>query len=174
MYTAVGKRICLSTHASVLVPTHCIEGRRGRKREKRERQRERQRQRESSVALVTDKLFLPCRGSQCSHHSVLLCAACEAVCNVWPVIRCLMHRRVLVREQDEVGKGAFQELDQVSAAHQFCKFSQRATKAADVPLLISRAVQVHKGGLMTHIFCIDQRLAAPSVCIHCAQFLSYN
>ena len=44
--------------------------------------------------------------------------------------------------QDEVGKGAFQELDQVAAARQLCKFAERATSAAAVPGIIQHAFEV--------------------------------
>lgn len=44
--------------------------------------------------------------------------------------------------QDEVGKGAFQELDQVAAARQLCKFAARATSAAAVPGIIQQAFEV--------------------------------
>ena len=44
--------------------------------------------------------------------------------------------------QDEVGKGAFQELDQVAAARQLCKYAERATSAAAVPGIIQHAFEV--------------------------------
>lgn len=44
--------------------------------------------------------------------------------------------------QGERGKGAFQELDQVQAARQFCKLSCQARSAAEVPALVARAAQV--------------------------------
>ena len=44
-----------------------------------------------------------------------------------------------------MGKGAFQELDQVEAARQVCKFSGRATSAAQVPSLLQAALQVRPG-----------------------------
>lgn len=41
-----------------------------------------------------------------------------------------------------MGKGAFQELDQVAAARQLCKFAERATSAAAVPGIIQHAFEV--------------------------------
>lgn len=46
--------------------------------------------------------------------------------------------------QDEVGKGAFQELDQVAVARQLCKFAARATSAAAVPGVIQQAFEVNR------------------------------
>ena len=49
---------------------------------------------------------------------------------------------LLLHPQDEVGKGAFQELDQVAAARQLCKYAERATSAAAVPGIIQHAFEV--------------------------------
>jgi thiamine pyrophosphate-dependent acetolactate synthase large subunit-like protein len=61
----------------------------------------------------------------------------NAQANCWPL--------VLISgscEQGEVGKGAFQELDQVAAAGQHAKWAGRAQRAADIPRLLADAFQV--------------------------------
>jgi thiamine pyrophosphate-dependent acetolactate synthase large subunit-like protein len=54
----------------------------------------------------------------------------------------LLMSMLRVPTQEEVGKGAFQELDQVAAARQLCKFAARATSAAAVPTIIQQAIEV--------------------------------
>ena len=44
--------------------------------------------------------------------------------------------------QNEVGKGAFQELDQVRAVEQFCKFAGQAKSASDIVPTITAALKV--------------------------------
>lgn len=53
--------------------------------------------------------------------------------------------------QEEVGKGAFQELDQVAAARQLTKYAARATSAADVPRIVREAFEVCLLRLQKHI-----------------------
>jgi hypothetical protein len=44
--------------------------------------------------------------------------------------------------QNEVGRGAFQELDQVAAAAPFCKYTGKAASLRDVGPIVSAAVKV--------------------------------
>ena len=44
--------------------------------------------------------------------------------------------------QGEVGKGAFQELDQVAAVQQFCKYAGRANSPAEIAAVVTAAVKV--------------------------------
>ena len=44
--------------------------------------------------------------------------------------------------QNEIGKGAFQELDQVRAVEQFCKFAGQAKTASDIVPTITAALKV--------------------------------
>ena len=44
--------------------------------------------------------------------------------------------------QNELGKGAFQELDQVAAAAPYCKYAAQAKSLGDVARIVSEAVQV--------------------------------
>lgn len=53
--------------------------------------------------------------------------------------------------QEEVGKGAFQELDQVAAARQLTKYAARATSAAEVPRIVREAFEVCLLRLQKHI-----------------------
>jgi len=62
--------------------------------------------------------------------------AAHATVNTWPLLLIAGSAG-----QEERGKGAFQELDQVEAARQFCKLSRQARSAADVPNLIADAVK---------------------------------
>jgi len=48
--------------------------------------------------------------------------------------------------QGEIGKGAFQELDQVAAVQQFTKYAGKATSAAEIPAVIKAAVQAAVSG----------------------------
>ncbi len=44
--------------------------------------------------------------------------------------------------QNELGKGAFQELDQVKAVQQFCKYAGQAASAKDIVPTVTAAVKV--------------------------------
>lgn len=44
--------------------------------------------------------------------------------------------------QNEIGKGAFQELDQVRAVQQFCKYAGSASSAKDIVPTITAALKV--------------------------------
>ncbi len=44
--------------------------------------------------------------------------------------------------QNELGKGAFQELDQVKAVQQFCKYAGQASSAKDIVPTVTAAVKV--------------------------------
>ena len=44
--------------------------------------------------------------------------------------------------QNEVGKGAFQELDQVKAVQQFCKYAGQASSSKDIVPTVTAAVKV--------------------------------
>jgi thiamine pyrophosphate-dependent acetolactate synthase large subunit-like protein len=44
--------------------------------------------------------------------------------------------------QNELGKGAFQELDQVKAVQQFCKYAGQAASAQDIVPTVTAAVKV--------------------------------
>lgn len=45
--------------------------------------------------------------------------------------------------QNELGKGAFQELDQVKAVQQFCKYAGSASSAKDIVPTITAALKVN-------------------------------
>ncbi|KAG1660672.1 hypothetical protein FOA52_006833 [Chlamydomonas sp. UWO 241] len=49
-------------------------------------------------------------------------------------------------EQSEVGKGAFQECDQVAAVSQFCKYAGAAHKLSDIPSVLAAAFQASATG----------------------------
>ena len=57
--------------------------------------------------------------------------------------------------QNEVGKGSFQELDQVAAVRPFCKFTVRATRASDIAAALRDA---HKASMLPG-YCILPGLA---------------
>ena len=44
--------------------------------------------------------------------------------------------------QNELGKGAFQELDQVKAVQQFCKYAGQAASSRDIVPTVTAAVKV--------------------------------
>ena len=44
--------------------------------------------------------------------------------------------------QNEVGKGAFQELDQLAAVQQYVKYAGQAASTADIPRVVAEAFQV--------------------------------
>ena len=44
--------------------------------------------------------------------------------------------------QGEIGKGAFQELDQVAAVQQFCKYAGRANSPGEIAAVVTAAVKV--------------------------------
>lgn len=46
--------------------------------------------------------------------------------------------------QDEVGKGAFQELDQVAAAAPYCKWAGRVSSLRDVMPVLTAAVKARR------------------------------
>jgi thiamine pyrophosphate-dependent acetolactate synthase large subunit-like protein len=46
-----------------------------------------------------------------------------------------------VGSQGEIGKGSFQELNQVEAVRQFCKYAGRATSVRDIGPIITAAVK---------------------------------
>ena len=48
--------------------------------------------------------------------------------------------------QGEIGKGAFQELDQVAAVKPFTKYAGRARSAAEIPAVLKAAVQAAVSG----------------------------
>ena len=48
----------------------------------------------------------------------------------------------LVWLQGEIGKGAFQELDQVAAVQQFCKYAGRANSLGEIAAVVTAAVKV--------------------------------
>ena len=45
--------------------------------------------------------------------------------------------------QAELGKGSFQELDQVAAVRRFTKFARQAKRTQDIAPIIEAAVKVH-------------------------------
>ena len=49
---------------------------------------------------------------------------------------------VRVSVQNEIGKGAFQELDQVKAVQQFCKYAGSASSAKDIVPTVTAALKV--------------------------------
>lgn len=53
-----------------------------------------------------------------------------------------MGESVGVCVQNELGKGAFQELDQVKAVQQFCKYAGSASSAKDIVPTITAALKV--------------------------------
>ncbi|KAK9828489.1 hypothetical protein WJX72_000277 [[Myrmecia] bisecta] len=65
----------------------------------------------------------------------------HASVNCWPMVMISGSA-----EQGEVGKGAFQELDQVAAVRQFCKYAGRATSIRDIPAIITAAVKAATSG----------------------------
>ena len=48
--------------------------------------------------------------------------------------------------QGEIGKGAFQELDQVAAVKPFTKYAGQAKSAAEIPAVLKAAVQAAVSG----------------------------
>ncbi|KAL0038994.1 hypothetical protein WJX77_004453 [Trebouxia sp. C0004] len=61
--------------------------------------------------------------------------------NCWPMIMLSGSS-----EQNELGKGAFQELDQVQAVQQFCKYAGQAASAKDIVPTITAAVKAAVSG----------------------------
>jgi thiamine pyrophosphate-dependent acetolactate synthase large subunit-like protein len=51
------------------------------------------------------------------------------------------HAARYVGSQGEIGKGSFQELNQVEAVRQFCKYAGRATSVRDIGPIITAAVK---------------------------------
>ncbi|DBA69706.1 hypothetical protein WJX79_006063 [Trebouxia sp. C0005] len=61
--------------------------------------------------------------------------------NCWPMIMLSGSS-----EQNELGKGAFQELDQVKAVQQFCKYAGQAASARDIVPTVTAAVKAAVSG----------------------------
>lgn len=59
----------------------------------------------------------------------------NAQVNCWPMVMLSGSA-----EQHELGKGSFQELDQVAAAAPYCKYAGRATTPAAIPAVVEAAV----------------------------------
>ena len=54
--------------------------------------------------------------------------------------------------QGEIGKGAFQELDQVAAVQQFCKYAGRADSPGEIAAVVTAAVKVRPANdLLWHL-----------------------
>ncbi|KAL3141143.1 hypothetical protein ABBQ38_003493 [Trebouxia sp. C0009 RCD-2024] len=65
----------------------------------------------------------------------------HAAINCWPMIMLSGSS-----EQNELGKGAFQELDQVKAVQQFCKYAGSAASAKDIVPTITAALKAAVSG----------------------------
>ncbi|KAH3744743.1 2-hydroxyacyl-CoA lyase [Pelomyxa schiedti] len=65
----------------------------------------------------------------------------HASANCWPLVMISGSC-----DEGQVGKGAFQELDQIKAASPYCKWSGRATSLADIPRLIATALSTACSG----------------------------
>ena len=87
------------------------------------------------------------------HRRCLLLA-----CTKPGAIACLCCRSA---ESEEVGKGSFQELDQLEAVCPFCKFTAKARAPGDIPALLQQALQARTAHLLA-------KLAAYSaLCLFC-------
>lgn len=67
--------------------------------------------------------------------------------------------------QNEIGKGSFQELDQVEAVRQYCKYAGRATAVQDIGPIITAAVKVGE----PLIFLLPKLILGPGVVRRCRQ-----
>lgn len=65
----------------------------------------------------------------------------NAQVNCWPMVMLSGSA-----EQNELGKGSFQELDQVAATAPYCKYAGRATTPAAVPGVVATAVAAAVAG----------------------------
>eukprot|EP00884_Botryococcus_braunii_P001865 jgi/Botrbrau1/1167/Bobra.0162s0055.1 len=65
----------------------------------------------------------------------------HAAVNTWPLLQISGSA-----EQNEIGKGSFQELDQVQAVRQYCKYAGRATSIRDIGPIITAAVKATVAG----------------------------
>ena len=54
--------------------------------------------------------------------------------------------------QNEVGKGAFQELDQLAAVQPYVKYAGQAASTADIPRVVAEAFQVGDLGRSNFLF----------------------
>lgn len=62
--------------------------------------------------------------------------------------------------QNELGKGAFQELDQVKAVQQFCKYAGSASSPKDIVPTLTAALKVSTPLQLVHASCCTCQLAA--------------
>ncbi|GAX79947.1 hypothetical protein CEUSTIGMA_g7386.t1 [Chlamydomonas eustigma] len=65
----------------------------------------------------------------------------HAMINCWPLIQISGSC-----EEHEIGKGSFQECDQVSAVKPFCKYAGHATRLGDIPRVVAAAFQAATSG----------------------------
>lgn len=65
----------------------------------------------------------------------------NAQVNCWPMVMLSGSA-----EQHEVGKGSFQELDQVAATAPYCKYAGRATTPRGIPAVVAAAVAASVAG----------------------------
>lgn len=88
----------------------------------------------SASGFLTGKpgVLLTVSGPGCVHG---LAGLSNAMINTWPMIMISGSCT-----QADVGKGDFQELDQIEAVKQFVKFSAKAQRISDVPRIVSEAV----------------------------------
>jgi 2-hydroxyacyl-CoA lyase 1 len=82
----------------------------------------------------------------------------NAQANCWPVVMISGSC-----EQLEVGKGAFQELDQLAAVEAHVKWAGQASSLALIPVTIARAFQV----------CLLQQIVIPYHLVKCRLYMSF-